>query len=114
MRLNADGVCHRCVTVDSKRVGNEPFLFSAANSADPGDLDHWLPDLTRDEDQRRHHSNLLTSVVRIRISLHMAKLTDIQYQIVPQLSAYSPPGPSSPPSALSPPDDHDDLYNTGY
>lgn len=38
MQLNIDGVCNRCPVVDGKKDENEPYVLSAANSADPGEV----------------------------------------------------------------------------
>ena len=50
-----DGVCHNCSCRDKQ--GKTPFLMSAENDMDPGDIPSYLPELSQIEEEiiARYH-----------------------------------------------------------
>jgi hypothetical protein len=52
MKVNLDRVCKSCVRVDApkKRDHDEPYMYSAANHLDPGDVPDFLPQLSAIEE----------------------------------------------------------------
>ena len=61
-----DGVCDRCIRVDQRRSVDEPFLYSAANQMDPGDLPPDLPEVTQVEEMLIARVHIFMEVRRVR------------------------------------------------
>ena len=59
-----DGVCHNCSCRDKQ--GKTPFLMSAENNMDPGDIPSYLPELSQIEEEIIARCHVQMSVRKYR------------------------------------------------
>ena len=70
LRLDHKNVCANCVLQDSRRQPEGPFLFSAENFADPGELPTGLPALTQVEEML---------IARVYVFIEVRQYKGVQY-----------------------------------